>query len=261
MNLPTDLPAMLAALVAEHYSVSFTLDTSGRARCLADLTGPLGSQATGLGDTPAAALLSVWPFGGTGHGQEDGQEDENIMDGPAVAALARKAAALSDYVSAVLAPGGQLVSHQHALEHAAGELASIGALLAADPEVIEAGAGDELEPYCRACGHWIGQFLGRDGWQHYRGEPAAGGRRTLHDAGHPAVPAWCVPPGRLLAPADVAAIRTALDEAVKALQADCTGFCAACEAAADSLCGEHDAALGRVTRYRELAGMLGTVNS
>jgi len=236
MNLPTDLPAMLDALVAEHYNVSFALDSSGRARCLVDLTGPLGSQATGLGDTPAAALASVWPLGDLdddtdlgdggqyalervadgwlaagwlGDDTGDGQDDD-VMDGPAVAAIARQATVLGDYVAGVLASGGQLASHRHALEHVGGELASLGALLAADPEAVEAGAGDELEPYCRTCGHWIGYFLGLDGWQHYRGEPARGGRRTLYDAGHEADPAWCVPPGRSLAPADLAVVRDAL---------------------------------------------------
>jgi hypothetical protein len=54
---------MLAAMLAEGYSVSFALDhTTGRA-VSAGLTGPLGSQATGIGDSPAAALASVWPLG------------------------------------------------------------------------------------------------------------------------------------------------------------------------------------------------------
>lgn len=208
MNLPTDLAAMLAALLAEHYSVSFTLDSSGRARCLADLTGPLGSQATGLGDTPAAALASVWPFG---DGQDDdGQDDDDVIDGPAVAAAARKMTVLGDYVSGALASGGQLASHRDALECVAAELAGLRALLAADPAEVEDGPGYELEPYCRTCGHWIGHFLGLDGWQHYRGDPAPGGQRTLYDAGHEADPAWCVPPGRSLAPAEVAVIRNAL---------------------------------------------------
>jgi hypothetical protein len=206
MNLPADLPAMLAALLAEHYNVTFTLDYSGRADYLVDMIGPLGSQATGLGDTPAAALASVWPFGDT----YDGQDDDDVIDGPAVAAAARKMTVLGDYVSGVLASGGELVSHRHALECVAGEMATIGALLAADPVDVEDGPGYELEPYCRPCGQWIGHFLGLDGWQHFRGEPAAGGRRTLYDAGHEADPAWCVPPGRSLAPAEVAVIRDAL---------------------------------------------------
>ena len=86
-------------------------------------------------------------------------------------------------------------------------------MLFRSPSVVEDGPGDELEPYCRTCGDWIGHFLGLDDWQHYRGEPAAGGRRTLFDADHETVPAWCVPPGRALSPADITVIRQALADA------------------------------------------------
>jgi hypothetical protein len=178
MNLPSDLPAMLAALLAEHYSVSFALDPCGRSECFVDLLGPLGSQATGLGGTPAAALASVWPL----HDDlaapmtlVDGQDGDDVMDGPAIAAVARRVAGLREYITGVLAGAGEAVSHQYALEVTGGDLFVLAALLAADPSVVEDGPGDELEPYCRVCGDWIGHFLGLDGWQHYRGEPAAGG--------------------------------------------------------------------------------------
>jgi hypothetical protein len=216
-----DTAAMLALLVNEGYRVTFTQHPSSRGYILGhgylvDLTGPLGSQATGLGDIPAAALASVWPLG------DLGDLDDDVMDGPAIAALARKVIVLGDYVSGVLASGGEMVSHHCALEHVAGELATIGALLGADPIGVEDGPGDGLEAYCRACGHWIGHFLGLDGWQHFRGEPAAGGRRTLYDAGHDADPAWCVPPGRPLSPADMRAVRQAL--AIAADARHDTGF-------------------------------------
>jgi hypothetical protein len=210
MTVPTgqpahDLSAMLATLLAEGYSVSFALHPT--AACVANLTGPLGSHAPGLGDTPVAALASVWPLGDL---QDDDGQDDDVIDGPAVAAVARKVTALREYIGAALAGA---VSGRAALERVGAELAGIGALLAADPEVIEDGPGDELEMYCRTCGHWIGHFLGLDGWQHFQGEPAAGGQRTLYDAGHEADPAWCVPPGRSLAPADMTIVRQALADA------------------------------------------------
>ena len=208
---PRNLAAMLAALLGDGYSAAFAMDPAGRANCfVVDLTGPLGSQATGLGDTPAAALASAWPLGDL---DDDGQDDDDVMDGPAIAAVARRVAGLREYITGVLAGAGEVVSHQYALEVTGGDLFVLAALLAADPSVVEDGPGDELEPYCRTCGHWIGHFLGLDGWQHYRGEPAAGGQRTLYDAGHEADPAWCIPPGRALAPADITVIRQALTDA------------------------------------------------
>ena len=46
------------------------------------------------------------------------------------------------------------------------------------------------EPYCAACGHSIGMFLGLPGWWHFRGDPAPGGRRELYAADHDPAPAW-----------------------------------------------------------------------
>jgi hypothetical protein len=258
-----DTAAMLALLVDEGYRVTFTQHPSSRGYVLGhgylvDLTGPLGSQATGLGSSPAAALASVWPLGGASQTVDDGQDDD-VADGPAIAAAARKLTGLREYIGAVL--DDDTAGRRVALERVGGELGGLGALLAADPADVEDGPGDELESYCRACGHWIAHFLGLDGWQHYRGEPAPGGKRTLYDACHAAVPTWCVPPGRLLAPACIADIRQALADAVAALRADCAGWCGACDATAGALCGPHDAALDRVARYRQLTGMLAPVTS
>lgn len=72
---------------------------------------------------------------------------------------------------------------------------------------------DGTEPYCVTCGEWIGHFLGMDGWHHYLGDPAPGGARVLYDADHEAVPAECVPPGRVLSPAGLAIVRQALADA------------------------------------------------
>ena len=77
----------------------------------------------------------------------------------------------------------------------------------------QADDGEDTEPYCGACGEWIGIFHGVDGWQHFRGDPGPGGQRELYDPGHQAVPAWCVPPGRALSPAQGYVIGQALVDA------------------------------------------------
>ena len=48
---------------------------------------------------------------------------------------------------------------------------------------------------------------------HFKGDPAPGGQRQLVDPGHAAVAAWCKPPGRVISPAEPAAIRRALADA------------------------------------------------
>ena len=51
----------------------------------------------------------------------------------------------------------------------------------------------EEEPYCTTCGDWAGMFLGMDGWHHFRGDPAPGGKRELYEADHEAVIGWRLP--------------------------------------------------------------------
>jgi hypothetical protein len=65
---PGTLAAMLAALVSGGYTVIFTQAPAG-AGYIADLTGPLGSQAAGRGASPAAAMASVWPLGDVPSGE------------------------------------------------------------------------------------------------------------------------------------------------------------------------------------------------
>jgi len=38
-----------------------------------------------------------------------------------------------------------------------------------------------------------GMFLGMDGWHHFRGDPAPGGKRELYEADHEAVIGWRLP--------------------------------------------------------------------
>jgi len=210
-----DTGAMLRVLLDEGYRVTFTVDPVS-ADCRADLTGPLGSQATGLGHNPAVALASVWPL-------EDDQADELEMaddakatgdcatiDGTAAAVLAGKIIALREYLARAVAGEG-LDDDQGALEHALAELGRVSVILAAATEGDE--DEDDAEPYCVTCGRWVGMFHGLDGWRHFRGDPAPGGRRELRDADHEAAPAWCVPPGRSLCPADLTVVRDALADA------------------------------------------------
>ena len=73
---------------------------------------------------------------------------------------------------------------------------------------------EKAEPSCRTCGAAVGIFLGHgEGWHHFRGQGTAASPVELYDAGHEAVPAWPVLPGRELSPADIGVIRQALADA------------------------------------------------
>jgi hypothetical protein len=51
--------------------------------------------------------------------------------------------------------------------------------------------GDDLEPYCAACGATAGIFQGRGpAWHHFRGRGTPGDPVELYDAGHDPVVAW-----------------------------------------------------------------------
>jgi hypothetical protein len=91
-------------------------------------------------------------------------------------------------------------------------------------------------PYCAVCGHWVGMFAGRDGWQHFRGGPAPGRRRRPYDAGHDVVVAWCPPPAGSVSPAQHEQLLAALDDAIAYR--------------------EHAAASGFATAYRVLRRQL-----
>jgi hypothetical protein len=119
----------------------------------------------------------------------------------------------------------------------------------------QAGEDEDTEPYCAGCGEWIGMFRGLDGWQHFRGDPAPGGQRELYDPGHPAVPAWCVPPGRALSPAQVRVIGQALAEAIT-YQLHYLGGCAACGHDPAETYPDNTAGIDRASAYGELIAEL-----
>ena len=60
-TMSQNLAATLRELLDEGYELTLTKDL-GNHGYLADLVGPLGSHTTGIGDDPAAALVSVWPL-------------------------------------------------------------------------------------------------------------------------------------------------------------------------------------------------------
>ncbi len=120
--------------------------------------------------------------------------------------------------------------------------------------VVQADEDEDTEPYCSACGEWIGMFHGLDGWRHFRGDPAPGGQRELYDPGHPAVPAWCVPPGQVLSLAQVRAIGQALDDAIACRLG--RGQCVGCGPGPAGACPDHAADTGRALAYRQLAAGL-----
>jgi hypothetical protein len=140
---------------------------------------------------------------------------------------------------------------QMVAERTAAKLATVAAAFHAAAD--QADDGEDIEPYCAACGAWIGIFHGLDGWRHFRGDPAPGGQRELYDPGHRAAPAWCVPPGRALSPAQVRVLGQALAEAIT-YQLHYLGGCV--------ICG-HDPAesgplaeTGQARAYRQLAADL-----
>jgi hypothetical protein len=163
------------------------------------------------------------------------------------------AAVLADYrAAAASAPASRPPGREWMLRLAD----MLGLLLDA---LAGAGAGEDvcggLEPYCAECGHWTGLFLGVGGWKHYRGDPR-GGKRELYDAGHDPVPAWCEPPGRVLSPADVAAVIRALEDAAAARRERAGACCWDCASSPQAACDGHLDDLDAADGYDRLAGML-----
>jgi hypothetical protein len=149
--------------------------------------------------------------------------------------------------------GDEHASRQMLAERVAGRLATIAVAFHAAAD--RADEGEDAEPYCVTCGEWIGVFYGLAGWRHFRGDPAPGGQRELYDPGHEAVPAWCVPPGRALSPAQARAVGQALADAV-AYRVDRVGRCADCQSNPDRACPDHAGDTARALVYRQLAAEL-----
>ncbi len=144
----------------------------------------------------------------------------------------------------------EYASRRMIAEQVTDRLRVISATFRAAAEQAGEDEDQETEPYCATCGEWIGIFHGLDGWHHFRGDFAPGGQRELYDAGHPAVPAWCVPPGRALSPAQVRAIGQALDDAIAYRLG--RGLCAGCGSGPAGACPNHAADTGRALTYRQL---------
>jgi len=124
-----------------------------------------------------------------------------------------------------------------------------------------AGAGEEdvcggLEPYCAECGHWTGLFLGAGGWKHYRGDPRGGKREPYDDPGHDPVPAWCEPPGRVLSPADLAAVIRALEDAAAYRRDRAAAYCYDCADSPAEACEAHLDDLDQADAYDQVAATL-----
>ena len=166
------------------------------------------------------------------------------------------AAALLDTLRAEVAAvlDDEHASRQHALEAAAAKLATVAAAFhAADGELAD---GEGIEPYCATCGAWIGIFYGLAGWRHFRGDPAPGGQRELYEADHEAAPAWCIPPGRALCPAQARTLSEALTDAITYRLDRAGGGCADCAHGPAGACPDHVADTGRALAYRQLAAIL-----
>lgn len=115
---------------------------------------------------------------------------------------------------------------------------------------------NRLAPYCSACGEWVGQFVGLDGWQHFRGDGAPGGDRQLYAADHAAEVAWIVAQaGRELSPASLAVLRSALADAIEYRRP--AGDCTDCEVHPAGLCDPHADDLDQADLYAKLAKQLG----
>jgi hypothetical protein len=164
------------------------------------------------------------------------------------------AAAMLDALRAEL---GRDLDDEHAdrqliLERVAAKLTTLAAAFHA--VAGQADDREDTEPYCATCGQWIGIFHGLDGWQHFCGDPAPGGQRELYDPGNQAAPAWCVPPGRALSPAQGYVIIQALMDAL-AYRAG-RGPCADCGRAPAGACPNHAADSAQIRVYRRLIEIL-----
>ncbi len=114
---------------------------------------------------------------------------------------------------------------------------------------------DGTEAHCTVCGQWAGMFLGMDGWHHFRGDPAPGGKRELYDAGHAPVIGWARPV--LLAPAELGTVLDGLAVAAEYRRYRASLTCQACAEHPAELCEDHQADLDAAEAYEDLAARIG----
>ena len=168
------------------------------------------------------------------------------------------AAAMLDVLRAEVAAAldDEHTSRQMALESTVGKLATVAAMFHTAAGQAGEGQDEDAEPYCTACGQWIGIFHNVAGWRHFRGDPAPGGQRELYEAGHEAALAFCPPPGRALCPAQARTAGQALTDAITYRLDRAAGGCADCEHGPAGPCPGHVAGTGRALAYRQLAAAL-----
>jgi hypothetical protein len=115
-----------------------------------------------------------------------------------------------------------------------------------------------LEPYCAACGAWVGIFRGHgDSWHHSRGNGTVASPVVLYDPGHAPEVAWCPPPGRGISPADAAVLGQALADAEAYRRGQAGDWCADCAGSPAEACTDHLDALDQADAYAALGCQLG----
>jgi hypothetical protein len=93
---------------------------------LADIEGPLGSHVTGIGDSPAAALASVWPLDlDDGQAAEDDEDQADDEDEP--------------YCYTCAAPVGHFLGHGDGWHHWRGQ-----GTVESPVELVDAGHAPEV---------------------------------------------------------------------------------------------------------------------
>ena len=95
-----------------------------------------------------------------------------------------------------------------------------------------------------------------EGWHHFRGDPAPGGKRQLYGAGHDASPAWCEPPGRFISPAEAVTLGKALADAEAYRREGADGSCTDCESRPEGACPDHVDDLDQAYAYAALGSQL-----
>ncbi|MGH3403815.1 MAG: hypothetical protein ACRDRJ_15150 [Streptosporangiaceae bacterium] len=196
---------------------------------------------------PSAAI--VWDSGGQPRQPDEADGIGGEIDATAGALLSGRITALREYVGRAL--GDDRHDRAEALGRVAAELERISVILAAATEGDD--DEDDAEPYCTACGAWVGLFHAVAGWRHFRGKGTSASPVVLYDAGHEPAVAWTVPPGRALSPADIGIIRQALADAAAWRSWRAEGAnCEDCQRLDPGRCAEHASDSERAAAYEAL---------